>query len=283
MSPFDNQNASSSSSRPQSLSPFELFQSRYKFIGLTSRGALQKFELFIPNSIFKHINTSQLGSKNKALAFCAYVTIRAVMTSGEAVSAGDIREMWGYKRHNRETNEVLSKDGYLNREGITTSVTLSAAEGLTGKNKLGKGNGLIVTPEWLNVTDSFFRVPVSAMLGCMFWAQKLGPTGFYIYSFICMAEQLQQQPWAVLSYSYMSKGLGPSEKTIATYIQALEQLELIKVRHGSSKGYLEKHTNQYKPNRTWSTGTNGYLLHFPEERVVESQSQAIALNKEYSV
>ena len=80
-------------------------------------------EVFIPNGIFKKLNSLDIHGKQKAFALALYVFYKVTKSKGYRFKIKDVKEFWGYNPDNKSLNDLVKRDGILDKAGITKTIT----------------------------------------------------------------------------------------------------------------------------------------------------------------
>lgn len=216
-------------------------------------------EIFVPKDIFHIINnTLTVNGSQKAFIFCAYCLVKFVDNfCGVWLTNPDIKELWGYRRDNKDLDKILKRGGIMDKIGLTETKT----EGIDSSEfKIFNVHSNKIQHKRIKYNETksdigFFRINALALMECMVNPQ-LGAVAFTIYSFICNSHYIQGRgsmvAYAKLSTGYIKDGTGISKRTIEKYISALKQAGLL--QHLEPKreedyfgDFLGYSINRYKP------------------------------------
>lgn len=246
----------------------EIWQ-KYSMLLFNEKGKSQ--DLFLPNDIFKRINSLDIPSTQKAFAFSLYAFVKNTTHKGYCHKISQIKELWGYSPNNKSLNDLVKKDGILDKLGLMRTVIKGIDTNLG--YFIEESSTKIQYKEVVYDVDgnkgNFFRVKPEMMLGCISKNQELGPVGFYIYCFICMQCQFKgsgKYEWEHIAVSYISRGLGLSERTVKRYLISL-------LKHGfilTKKSYKSKGSS----NQIYSIyDANRYIPAIECKAIFENQEQ----------
>lgn len=241
------------------------FWEKYTYLRKNSKSK-KSLEILIPNDIFKkindlrNINDKELSGSHKCFAFAIYALCKVMNSKGTYKKISEIKELWGYSSANKSLNELIKRDGILDKSGITSTKTIGLDE--LGRDAIQEKSTKIQYKVIEYVIDTekgkFFKMYSDIMLGCMLENKKLGATAFYIYAFICYKCQMKgigiskgNYAWEYLSSSYISVCLKLSEGTVKTNLKALLKYKMINTkktyRSKSEEGYSIFDANQFLP------------------------------------